>query len=291
MVIVKIIGGLGNQMFQYAMGFCLAKKNNSVCKLDISDFSIYKLHKYSLNYFNIHLEEAIKSEINILKNPPTTIKTKIKSKLGFSNRKVNPHHIIEKDFSFDQNTLNLKGDYYINGYWQSEKYFINYQDLIRDEFKVKSNPDRVNAEYINKITNSESVSIHIRHGDYLTDKKTKSVHGVLPLEYYHKAIEIMEKQLHHPNYFVFSDDIEWAKENLPKDIPIFFMDHNDADHNYEDMRLMSNCKYNIIANSSFSWWGAWLNSNPNKLVIAPQKWFGDRTKETNDLIPENWVRI
>jgi hypothetical protein len=278
-------------MFQYALSFSLAKKNNSICKLDFSGFSSYKLHKYSLNHLNIHLDQATESEINNLKNPPVSIKTKIKNKLGFSGRQLDPHHIVEKDFSFDQNILNLRGDYYLDGYWQSEKYFIDYQDLIRDEFKVKSNPDIVNNEYIDKIANCDSVSIHIRHGDYLTNKKTKSVHGVLPLEYYHKAIDIMEKQLQNPNYFVFSDDIEWARTNIRKDIPIFFLDHNNAENNYEDMRLMSTCKCNIIANSSFSWWGAWLNNNPDKLVIAPQKWFGENTKETKDLIPENWVRI
>ena len=291
MVIAKLIGGLGNQMFQYAFGYCLAKRNNSIFKLDTSKFSDYKLHKFSLDHLNINSNFATVSEIKKMQNYSNSPIAKLRNLFSLSSNHLNSHHITEKSFNFDKEISNLKGNYYLDGYWQTEKYFLDYQDLIRNEFKVKSDPDDINKKFINQITNSNSVSIHIRHGDYLINSKTKTVHGVLPLSYYNQAIAIIKNKVTNPVFFVFSDDIEWAKQNLNKDVPIFFMDHNNADKNYEDLRLMSLCKYNIIANSSFSWWGAWLNDNPNKIVIVPQQWFGDSSKNINDLIPKNWLKI
>lgn len=292
MIIVKIIGGLGNQMFQYAMGFSLAKINNSTCRLDLSGFTSYKLHNYSLKYFNIHLEQATKQEINIFKSTPDNFRAKVLYKLGLLNRDWQfSQYISERAFNFDQSILGLRGNYYLDGYWQSEKYFMKYRDQLRDEFKIKTTPDHVNMSALSAIANSESVSVHIRHGDYLTNHDASAIHGVLPLDYYKRAFSLIRTRLHDPTFFVFSDNIVWAKQNLSNIQSIYFMEHNKAEHNYEDLRLMSACKHNIIANSSFSWWAAWLNNNPHKLVIAPQKWFTDRTKDTKDLLPIDWIKL
>ncbi len=141
------------------------------------------------------------------------------------------------------------------------------------------------------IQSFKSVSLHIRRGDYVSNKVTNQVHGVCDLNYYSHAISYIAERISNTHLFVFSDDPEWAKGNLKTEIPTFFVDNNRADKDYEDLKLMRQCKHNIIANSSFSWWGAWLNQNAGKIVIAPKKWFNDKSINTKDLIPEKWIRL
>ena len=142
-----------------------------------------------------------------------------------------------------------------------------------------------------QISSSTPVSIHIRRGDYVNDSHTNSVHGTCGLDYYQNAMKLISGRVDKPTFFCFSDDIEWAKNKLHAQYPIIYVDHNGLDNASEDMRLMSQCKHNIIANSSFSWWGAWLNSNPDKIVIAPTKWFQKEDYDTRDLIPAGWIRL
>jgi len=143
---------------------------------------------------------------------------------------------------------------------------------------------------MDKITDVESVSVHIRRGDYISNPITNQYHGSLDIGYYQNALKIMLKKINNPHFFVFSDDYEWAERNIKSDSPITYIKHNSA-KNYEDLRLMSMCKHHIIANSSFSWWGAWLASNKNKMVIGPQKWFLGKKYNDADRMPENWIRI
>jgi hypothetical protein len=144
---------------------------------------------------------------------------------------------------------------------------------------------------MDNIKKVNSVSIHIRRGDYVTNKRHSKVFSPCSHDYYSRAAKLIADQQPNPHYFVFSDDIGWAKANLEFEYPTTFVDVNDEAHSHEDMRLMSLCNHNIIANSSFSWWGAWLNVNPEKVVIAPQKWFSDYKCNTQDMIPENWIKI
>lgn len=292
MVIVQLIGGLGNQMFQYAMARRLAILKETDLKFDISFFENYKNRKYDLSCFNIIEDFASPEEVYHLKGPDVR---SIPRKIFKIINKIKPYHkrsyIKERHFHFDPNVFRVSGNIYLEGYWQSEKYFKEIENIIRSEFKIKYEPDSVNKKIGSLILGLQSVSIHIRRGDYIADPNIYKVHGICPLEYYNAAIEKISKIIKNPHFFIFSDDSAWAENNLRIDYPATFINGNSGNKDYEDMRLMSFCKHHIIGNSSFSWWGAWLSENPDKIVIAPKKWFNDQRIKTNDLIPETWHRI
>ena len=185
----------------------------------------------------------------------------------------------------------MHDDIFLSGYWQSQKYFEKYSNIIRQDFKFTIPMNSKNLEVANSIKESISVSVHIRRGDYLSNKKTYDKHGVCSLDYYENSINLILLEFPTARIFVFSDDISWVNYFLmPKFKNIETVDLNSGKESYNDMRLMSLCDHNIISNSTFSWWGAWLNNNPHKKVIAPEQWFADGTN-CNDLIPENWIRM
>ncbi len=294
MVIVKLKGGLGNQLFEYAFGRRIAIDNNLTLKLDkktgfVNDF--YK-REYSLFHFNI--TENFATQEDIVKVNYAYSPTLIGKGIRFFN-KLNPFHKFysgqERFFHFDQSIIKPYKKVYLDGHWQSEKYFKSIEDTIRSEFTIKEKPDEINQQYINKISDSNSVSIHIRRADYVNDPKTFQAHGACSLEYYYSAVKKITQTIKDPQYFVFSDDPKWAKENLKINSPTDYITHNGAGKDYEDLRLMTLCKHNILANSTFSWWGGWLNNNPDKMVFAPKKWFNKLDVDTKDLIPESWHRI
>jgi hypothetical protein len=295
MIIVKLQGGLGNQMFQYAIGRKLSLLNKTQLKLDLNFLldrtprSDFTYRDYNLNIFNLKLEFATSDEIKPFVN---YLGSKIKRKiytylfLGKNNK-----YISEKQFTCDPNIFKLTGNIYLDGYWQSEKYFADIKDILYREFTIKYPQDIRSREISNMIKNTESVSIHIRRADYVQNQLTYKIHGICDLDYYYNCINLLLDKVQNPHFFIFSDDTQWVKENLKLNYPITFVDHNNASRNYEDLRLMSQCQHNIIANSTFSWWGAWLNQNPDKIVYAPQKWFNDQTRDTKDIIPETWVKV
>jgi hypothetical protein len=295
MIIVNLTGGIGNQMFQYAAARRVSYVNNTQLYLDLSWFNESGLgtnRKYELEVFNIVSKVATPSDIAPFKtgkqNPLTRRLPNFLKKIVFH---TNQTHISEKDFSFDSDMLNVKDNVYLDGYWQSEKYFIDIEQIVRREFAFKTDPTEKNRQASNIIISSESVSVHIRRGDYVTLPQANAFHGLCPAEYYRSASDKIAKQVSKPVFFIFSDDITWVKDNLKLGHETIFIDHNDPDHGYEDLRLMSLCKHHIIANSSFSWWGAWLNPSPHKIVIAPQIWFQKASHDTRDLIPPAWIRL
>ena len=162
---------------------------------------------------------------------------------------------------------------------------------MRREFVIKYQQDAQSQMFSDRIQSTESVSLHVRRADYIQNALTNKIHGTCDQDYYDRAIRYIAERVIDPHFFIFSDEPEWVKENLKIDFPMTVVDCNDASRNYEDLRLMSTCKHNIIANSSFSWWGAWLNPNPDKLVITPEQWFNDKKRNTKDLIPEQWVKM
>ena len=178
-------------------------------------------------------------------------------------------------------------NYYI-GYWQSEKFFKDISDEIRKDFSFPKFTSEKNLEILKLIKSYNSVSIHIRRGDYL---QNRGFNGLAPLEYYQKAIEYIKNKIENPHFFIFSNDIEWCRKNLSIENS-YYIDWNRGEESYRDMQLMSLCKHNIIPNSTFSWWGAWLNKNPNKIVIAPEKWFNDCVNiDYSNIVPETWIKI
>ncbi len=288
MIISKIFGGLGNQMFQYAMGRALAKRQGKEYKIDISAFEQYRLHRYSLPSLNITAPIATRDEILALKGKPVTGSVTGKFLQLFS--KKNSHYVKEPSYLFSQKMHDLQADAYLEGYWQSEKYFNDAAELIRKEFTFKPEPDAMNKALLEHIKSVNAIAVHVRRGDYVSNANTNKFHGTTPIDYYQRAFDSMTKQVDNPYVFIFSDDALWVKENLHFSIPTQYVDHNSSDKNYEDLRLISACKHHIIANSSFSWWGAWLAEHPEQKVIAPLKWF-NADQETRDLIPERWQRM
>lgn len=291
MIIVKLIGGLGNQMFQYALGRQLAKKNNAELKIDIEGFKNYGLRKYDLKYFNIQENVATPDDLSKVFSPSDGLLQKFgkQIRVKFSNaREID--YIRENSYNFQPDILNLGDNTYLDGYWQNEKYFADIKNVIKKEFTVKTQPDQINESFLEKIEACESVSIHIRRGDYVSNQTTAQVHGFLGLGYYQKAIKFMLDTIEGPEFFVFTDEPEWAKRNIKNDVKITFIEHNST-KNYEDLRLLSNCRHHIIANSTFSWWGAWLSPNTEKIVIAPKKWFNTDKLNADDLILDSWHRL
>jgi len=291
MIIVKIIGGLGNQLFQYAVGRHLAEIHKTELKIDILGFKAYKLHKYSLWPFNIQEKFASAEEVAVFGVRRRGIAERAIRRVLRRPPKFPPTYIREKQGSqFDPDVLNLSDVVYLYGSWQSEKYFKNIEEIIRKEFTVKFPLEGKNLELAEQIESCEAVSLHIRRGDYISDPKTNEVHGVCGLDYYLCCVEKLTATVGNPHFFVFSDEPEWARDNLGLHYPTTIVAHNGADKNYEDMRLMSQCKHHIIANSSFSWWGAWLNPRPGKLVYAPQQWFAHDKWGFQDIVPTEWLR-
>jgi hypothetical protein len=291
MIIVKIIGGLGNQMFQYAFYRFLKEKYGNV-KVDITDFFSYNLHNgYVLeDFFNLKVEKANFYEILQLREENRKgVVCKIKRKL-FGKKSS---HINEEGFEFS--LLSKKRDLYLDGYWGSEKYFKDIKNIIHKEFTVRVDPDEQNQLMINKIAECESVSIHFRRGDYINDKNASKLFNNLTMDYYNSAVIKISKSIKNPFLFIFSDDPEWTQKNIKFSYPTIHVNINGTDRGYEDLRLMSLCKHNIIANSTFSWWGAWLNNNPDKIVIASKIWFKDPVKNAginfDELYPKGWIMI
>lgn len=295
MIIIRIYGGLGNQMFQYAMGRAVAFRNNLQLMLDISYFENHTLRFYRLSSFNIKADIATKEEISHFRLRRRQViayavnKTR-KMFLPWYKQRI----IRQRGFSYDPEILEVKGSAYLDGYWQSEKYFIDITRIIQNEFTIKNQPDDINTIMLELIDSKNAVSLHIRRGEYVSNPETRQIHGVINLDYYMSAIDFIYQNNKDAHIFVFSDDIPWARENLKTSLPVDFMDHNAADKDCEDLRLMSHCKHHIIANSSFSWWGAWLAKNPNKIVIAPKRWFSEIEmvkRQKIDVILERWIKL
>ncbi len=297
MIIVRLKGGLGNQMFQYALGKNLSLKHSVELKIDKSFFEDRTIHHsftrrdYMLDFFNINEPFADDFTLQKLNKTKDPLFDRIIHKI--SNTDVpyyRRRHIFEKQNSFDDNIFHCPKDCLIEGYWQSEKYFLNIKDLLQHLFEVKTAPTLKNKTTLASMSNTESVAIHFRRKDYIDNPETNQIHGTCSLQYYYDAIDIISSKIKNISLYIFSDDIDWVKNNFRTKYPTVYVDWN-YELVYEDFRLLSSCKYFITANSSFSWWAAWLNNNPEKIVIAPKKWFNDSTIDIKDLMPEQWIKI
>lgn len=292
MVISNIIGGLGNQMFQYAAGRAISLERDTSLRLDISGFANYGLHQgFELQrVFDCPAEIASEADVRGILGwqfSPGIRRVVSRSSMSVFRREG---FVVEPHFHYWPGIKKVPRDCYLAGYWQSEKYFQTHASAIRADFIFKSPPANRNAELAGQIAQVNAVSLHVRRGDYAKNPKTNATHGLSPLEYYQSAIQLIAEQVDQPIFFIFSDEPSWARENLKIKFPCQYVDHNQGAASYNDMRLMSKCKSHIIANSSFSWWGAWLNPDPEKIVIAPKKWFAN-DNDVNDLFPQGWVTL
>lgn len=275
-------------MFQYAFYLSLKSKAPDTC-IDISEFKYRKHHQgYELeNIFNVNPLHATEKQVakiaDVSKSLPAVIRR------DFFKIRLKVHGELYKENGFNYvSGLPEKKNTYFQGYWQSWKYFENIETEVRNNFKFVTPLSSRNKELTEKIINNNSVSIHIRRGDYTKKRRWDEIGSICNPDYYNWAIVHINEFIEKPLFVVFSDDMQWVRDNLilPDSI---FVDWNTGTESYNDMRLMSLCKHNIIANSSFSWWGAFLNSNPDKIVIAPEKWY--RHTLTPDLIPYGWITI
>lgn len=288
-IVVRVVGGLGNQMFQYACGRAAALRCRGQLLLDLSAFERYKLHRFGLDGFRIAGQIA-----------PRRLQTS--SALLASLRRfglntdwqmtLQGFDCIEEgdDLAFQPCMLEHHAKVYLEGYWQDETYFADAADIIRGEFQLSrlgAAPD------VRAVTDDHLplVSLHIRRGDYVHNPIANSVHGVLGLDYYRDAVELMVQRIsEHFRIVVFSDDIEWARQNVSFEQPVSFVSGSTSTP-HEDLHLMASCDHHIIANSSFSWWGAWLNASPTKVVVTPKRWFAAPKLAHRHIGPPSWERI
>jgi len=281
MIITKIKGGLGNQLFQYAAGRAVALHHKVPLKFDLSIFETYKLHNgYRLDQFAIQADIATDNEIINLKGGNNVLYSTLR-KAGLVKRKS---YFKEKRSSYFDASVFKNNFVYLDGYWQNELYFSDIRELLLQELSPNNSINDLGFAYLDSIKKSNSVSLHVRRGDYVNLKNI----NVLDVDYYMKAAQYIGKNVEKPTFYIFSDDLEWCKSSLTFLGDCIYVERTQTE--IDDLKLMSFCQHNIIANSSFSWWGAWLNQNPNKTVIAPKDWLLNDPGSSN-VILSDWVKL
>lgn len=294
MIILRLKGGLGNQLFQYAAARQIAFNNNVELLLDTKsgfENDAFK-RRYALDNFRI-----------VAKIAPSEMMPRFVSRL---NRKLvrtcqqfllplrSRSYVIEGKRQFNPELLavRFKRPVYLEGYFQSYRYFSGIKDIVRQELQLKEFSSIQSSECLSKISAVNAVSIHLRSYNANQANDTSKINGICSAQYYSAAIAHIKECVTNPVFFVFSDNMAWAKNHLETlSSSLRRVIYMDTGKDQDDLCLMSSCKHNIIANSTFSWWGAWLNTNPNKIVVAPKDWFASEQFSVNDIYPENWVKI
>jgi len=291
MIVVNLSGGLGNQLFQYALGRYLATKVDSELVIDDSFYRTSAAgvtsRRYELDKFATQLRIVTQDERQYLKRYTNRWLRYLQKYISIPGQF---HYVREPLDRIFLEIRDYTGDLFLDGYWQSQQYFFGIEEQIREQlipcFDFSFRDDTV----LSAMKLSTSVSLHVRRGDYVTHAPTNAWHGLCGLEYYANAMKLVESRITNPHYFVFSDDMEWVKSHLRIGAPCTYVSHNDEATAVNDLALMSNCQHHIIANSSFSWWGAWLNPNPNKLVIRPRVWLKQLPHMNESVCPVSWVK-
>ena len=294
MLVVNLIGGIGNQMFQYASAWALASEHGMELKLDISDFHRFPPRRYLLDHFRVDAAIAQPDELERFDKDSNRIRSatrKLVARLRGDNR-VTGRTIFERGFPWQKIALDPAVDTLLIGYWQSERYFSALAHQVRQAFTLKAPPDARAQRLLDDIDRHPAVSIHVRRGDYVSNPVVQKKHGLVGLDYYAAAVAHILRLEPQAKFYIFSDDMDWVRANLPIAAPVEYVDLNGPDQPHEDLRLMTRCRHHIVANSSLSWWGAWLNPRPDKVVIAPRQWFTPESKrDARDIVPPTWIRL
>jgi hypothetical protein len=292
MIISKLQGGIGNQLFQLAAGYALARNHQTELKLDLSFLTnnsqsteLFTARNYELSVFkNLKFKIATNSETDLFLPKKANLINRILRKIKriYLKPLIITDNIDCQDF-FSKTSINT----YLDGYWQNEAYFKEIRNELIELFQFPELPEK----YAKTISNN-SVSIHFRRGDYVDNKHINSIYANCSLDYYHNAIKYIQERFNNIVLYLFSDDIHWVKENFATDLPVVYVS-NQMLSVADELHLMSLCKHHIIANSSFSWWAAWLNQNPDKMIIAPQNWFNDKSmnQKAQEIVPEKWIKL
>ena len=293
MVIVRLNGGLGNQMFEYAMARTVAHRRHTSVRLDFRVLEADRQRCYGLDAWNVNAQPASRFEL---------FRVQLAMRVHRAMRPSAPYYerpiVYEKSHRFDGDALKARRDCLLAGYWQSEKYFNEIESTIRAEFTLRAKPAAKTEMIADAIRyQSNSVFLHVRRGDLVADPVTSRLHGSCSLAYYQDAVSHVARSVDRPHFFVFSDEPEWVRENIGLPFPMTIVDHNRVGNSrspgseHEDLWLMTLCRHGILSNSSFSWWGAWLNPVRERVVIAPKQWVNELDLDLRDLIPEAWIRM
>lgn len=283
MIIIKALGGLGNQLFQYALYQKFISQGKTV-KFDFSQIYENGIEN-ELCIFDQNIVEANSNEISYLGDCNNSILNRIRRKFKIYKKTF----FIEKaSYTFDKTVLTLD-NVYLWGYWQTELYFASISNELKNKIIFPSITEQHNIHYANAIKKTPNpVSIHIRRGDYLSKQFVNQYGNICTDEYYESAIAFIKSKIDNPHFFIFTNDPKWAKEKYVNS-SFTVVEGNNGKTSFRDMQLMALCKHNIIANSSFSWWGAWLNNHDNKIVICPKKWCNN--KPSPDISLNTWIKI
>jgi hypothetical protein len=286
MIYARLFGGLGNQLFQYSTARALSLRRGVGLGLDCRYLHREPAHLgLALHHF------AIAADLNPPGLPPHRSRSLAHGlwRLGIGR----PRFLRERALGVNPAVMNARDDTYLHGYFQSESYFADALGQIRKELSIITPPSVENVDWLARIADDpQSVSVHLRRGDYVTVTKGNATHGTCDEAYYRAALsEIAARTGQAPRAYVFSDDPVWAAAHLSLGVEKVVIGHNGPQQHYEDLRLMAACRNHVIANSTFSWWGAWLDAAPHKIVVAPKRWFASDALMNPDILPQGWLAI
>jgi hypothetical protein len=287
-LVVNLIGGLGNQLFQYACGWALAEAQGRELVLDVGGFEQYRLRPFLLDRLAIRARRALPQELEawgLQAGPWARWRRRLWG--------TRIHTLRERGLPWQALELPLGQDVWLNGYWQTEHYFAPFAAGLKKQFVPRSKPDAANAKLLRQIrqAGAKAVAVHVRRGDYVSNPMAAYVHGSVGLPYYAAAVARTRSKVKGAKLFVFSDEPAWAQAHMPFLGAAAFVSANPPEAPEQDLALMAACRHFVLANSSFSWWGAWLGERKGSQILAPARWFNDKSKDTRDLLPERWQRI
>lgn len=291
-ITAQIQGGLGNQLFQYATAKALSIRLKRALQLDISWFS-HHWEDVTPRHFllpELRIDYELTNHVQTIQSP------KRWRRIAQRFLPLNPYFLKDRPFRFNSDLNTFKPytsqDIYLMGYWQSYHYFNAIRDLLIMEIRPAGALSDHYQEYLEKILRRPSAMVHIRRGDYVHLPFAAKIHGFLGLDYYQKGFDLLLASDPNTHFFVFSDDLKWAKDHLPRQDNICFVESiGEKNAPVQELFLMSQCQKHLIANSSLSWWGAWLSNSKVPLIIAPKYWTTDRNKNWDDLLPQHWQKI
>lgn len=292
MITVNLTGGLGNQLFQYALGKYLSMKLNAELVIDDTFYKNQPAgvtpRRYELDMFNTEMRIVTDLERRCLKRYTNRYLRYLQKYIALPGRFKYVREPLDRLLL---EVRDYSGDLLLDGYWQSERYFAGVEDVIRKDLTPSFAPSEQDERIKLAMQNTTSVSLHVRRGDYVTNAHANAWHGVCGLDYYQNAMSSVESRIENPHYFVFSDDMAWVKANLRINQPVTYVSHNDESTAVNDLMLMASCQHHIIANSSFSWWGAWLGNDKQKLVIRPSQWSAKQPHLDQSVCPDEWLAM
>jgi hypothetical protein len=297
MIVVKLQGGLGNQMFQYAVGRELQRRSGGELALDLTLLldrfprSNMVVRDYNLDIFRIQPRLTLLSQL-ARHLPVPLLYMYGSSALARALDRAGLQRYISESRSSPEEVLGARGNVYLDGHWQSPKYFAGSEAVLRREFEVKQPLSPAGEQVAAQMASTDSICVNVRRTDYVTIPTSIKMHGFVGKEYYDRGIEQIAPRLKNPHIFVTSDDVQWCRESLRFEYPTTVLGQECKGYKFgEELALMVRCKHFLIPNSSFAWWAAWMNPSEDRIVVCPKSWFRDPKFDSPDRIPPGWIRV